>query len=166
MCLQVLCIWYFYIHRHSRVQTHDSHSWGLIGKCLYYPKLRYIQTTILHNVQSQHFVRGKGRWEEMRWPDGGMVGPRMECWLTVGRADRGLGPEWMWGWNAVAMGTVKWRWEARWNNFIDYLTVHIYKHNIPPLVGKEVDSDSKNWDVEKELNQKKDQGRKNQGGTS
>ena len=38
----------------------------LVGKCLYSPKLRYIQTTILHNVQSQHFVRGKGRWEEMR----------------------------------------------------------------------------------------------------
>ena len=80
---------------------------------------------LLHNLQTQHFVRGKG-WQEMRWPYGGMVGPRMECWLTVGRADRGLGPEWMWGWNAVVMGTVKWRWEARWNNFIDH---DIYKHN-------------------------------------
>ena len=91
------------------------------------------RNNLLHNIQTQHFVRGKG-WQEMRWSDGGMVGEhvgvlRMECWLTVGRADRGLGPEWMWGWNAVAMGTVKWRWEARWNNFIVYLTVHIYKHN-------------------------------------
>ena len=57
--------------------------------------------------------------------------PRMECWLTVGRADRGLGPELGIRVDAVVMGTVKWRWEARWNNFIDHLTVHIYKHNIP-----------------------------------
>ena len=47
------------------------------------------RNNLLHNLQTQHFERGKG-WQEMRWPYGGMVGPRMECWLTVGRADRGI----------------------------------------------------------------------------
>ena len=103
----------------------------LVGKCLYFQ----IETTccIIYRLSILWGEKGDRKWDDHM---GEWSVPRMECWLTVGRADRGLGPEWMWGWNAVAMGTVKWRWEARWNNFIDHLTVHIYKHNIPPLVGK------------------------------
>ena len=93
----------------------------LVGKCLYYPKLRYIQTTILHNVQSQHFVRGKGRWEEMRWPDGGMVG---STWVSG---------EWNVGWRGKGwLGIGAWigdHGNGDGEMGLGRKMVHIYKHN-------------------------------------
>ena len=61
-----MCKYFLLRTRTTEMRVCDLLGSCLVGKCLYYPKLRYIQTTILHNIQSQHFVRGKGRWEEMR----------------------------------------------------------------------------------------------------
>ena len=65
-----------------------------------------------------------------------------------------------------------WNGNMRWYNFLYIHLQALYKHNIPPLVGKLVDSDSKNWDVEKDVAERyessidKDQIRQNQGGAS
>ena len=69
---------------------------------------------LLHNLQTQHFCEGKRvTGNEM---NGEWSGPENGMLVDCGKGWPGLGPEWMWGWNAVVMGTVKWRWEARWYN--------------------------------------------------
>ena len=133
------CFYVYCISTYTRVQTHDLHSWGLIGKCLYYPKLRYIQTTILHNVQSQHFVREKaggrkwddqmGEWSGARgcpengmWVDGGKAWPGIRAWMNV-RVECGSH-----GNGEMEMG-------SKMVQFIDH---DIYKHNIPPLLENKI----------------------------
>ena len=115
-----LCKYFLLRTRTTEMRVCDLLGSCLVGKCLYFQ----IETTccIIYRLSILWGEKGDRKWDDHM---GEWSVPRME-WSTVGRADRGLGPEWMWGWNAVVMGTVKWRWEARWYNFIDH---DVYKHN-------------------------------------
>ena len=119
----VLCLCYFYTHRHSRVLTHDLHSWGLIGKCLYFQ----IETTccIIYRLSILWGEEGDRKWDDQmgEWsgargcPENGMLVDRGKGWPGIGAwiGDHGNGD------GEMGLGRKM---------------VHIYKHNIPPFLRK------------------------------
>ena len=83
------------------------------------------RNNLLHNLQTQHFVRGKG-WQEMRWPYGGMVGPENGMLVDRGKGWPGI-RAWMnvrvecgsHGNGEMEMGS----------KMVQFQWLHIYKHN-------------------------------------